>query len=455
MLGWLWGRNSREAELAHENAELKSELATVKAAAGELLTSGGGKLQLPGQQFTKAADQIAANKGWVFACVHAIASRCAGQAVHVGTKGKRRPKRGKNWMPPGVEPLDDHPLLTALADPNALQIAWSLWYFTYSSLELTGRCLWLVPKDEPLQIYPIPSPWLTGVTGTTKFESFKVRPPGHAEEIIVPADEACYFFYPSPAGPMEACSPLQSAALAITADENIQRANVAAFANGGTPKHALVIGQNASLDSAGKTVQHRPQLTGPQRRQLIDAVLSVYRRAATTNEPAVLDGLVHDIKPLSLGPAELDFLNSGKATKARITQAFGVNPIILGEIEGSNRASAVAAEQHLASTLNPKLRLVGDSLASWFSPRFGGNLAVWFDQYQASDPEMEFRRMKLLAESGALTVNELRQFSGLPAMPGGDDPLLPLPGFASAGLWGPKATENLTLDGFPATESSW
>jgi phage portal protein BeeE len=400
--------------------------AAVADVAGELLAStssarGAGTLSF---QTGSAAEQLRHFRGWPFACVHAVASRIAGQAVNIGAVSKAKPMRGtRAATPAGVEAIDSHPLLDLLSDPNDLQIAWSLWYFTAASLELTGRCLWYVPATEPVRIYPLPTSWLTGFEGTTRFEAFKVRPPGMAQEQTIDADEAVYFSYPSPADPHAAASPLQAAAAAVTADDAIAASQVAAFERGIFPHHAIIIGKKVGPD--GNSLDARPRLNDAQRRQLINTIREYHRGASKSGEPLILDGLIEDVKRMSNAPSEMDWMESGKATKARIMQTFGVNPIILGEVEGANRASSFAAEEHLASTINPKLRLIGGTLTEWLAPRFasdGQKLVVWFDPYQPRDAEMELKRMDLLGRHGAATVNDLRTWGGLPPVDWGDAP---------------------------------
>lgn len=433
MLGWLFGGSRREAELSRQLEAAHSELAGLKAAtAGDLLASGGNDgMPFRSSDLAKAPEQLQHFRGYVFACVHALASRIAGQAVRVGSKGKSRPgsqKGRKTWQPAGYVPLESHPLLTLLTDePNELQVGWSCMYFTVCNLELTGRCLWYAPKQEPPTVLPLPSSWLTGFVGTTRFEAFKIRPPGHTEEITIPADEACYYFYPAPWDCREAASPLQAAAYAVAADEEIQKSQVAAFKNGIFPKHGIIVGERATPDGTAGIV---PTLNGNQRRQLINAVLALYRGSCRSGEPIVLDGLVKDIKELSRSNQEMDWQASSETTKARICQIFGVNPIILGQVIDANRASATAAESHLASTINPKLQLIGATLSAWLAPRFGDGLKVWLDPYEAKDAELEIRRYQLAAQFGALEINELRAFCNLPSVDYGDAPVSPPGGIA-------------------------
>jgi HK97 family phage portal protein len=392
--------------------------AAVQQAAEEIFATTRGGVPVERMSFAQAGEQLRHFNGWVFACVHAIASRIAGQAVHVGVQ---RPWSAKG--PGGVKELPAHPLLDLLNDPNDLQIAWSLFYFTVASLELTGRCLWWVTEvDRRQQILPVPTSWITGMKGTTSFESFTIRPTGHVDEYEVDADEAVYFYYPSPTGPRDAASPLQAAAYAVSTDVQIQASQLAMFERGIHPSHAIIVGKTAGPDGSMNTGS-RPRLSGEQRRQLIRAIQKIYSGAVKNGEPLILDGLIEDVKRLSATSAEMDWLNSGAVSKARICQIFGVNPIILGEIESANRASSLAAEEHLASTLNPKIKLIGDTIGEWHLPRYptnGQKLVVWLDPYTPHDAEMELRRWQLGISAGAVTLDEIREeLLGLPPMPGG------------------------------------
>src|SRR5262249_13077821 len=151
-------------------------------------------------------------------------------------------------------------------------------------------------------------------------------------------------------------------------------------------------------DRAGPDGQNigRPQLTAPQKQQLIQSVRASYAGACKHGEPLILDGMIEDVKRLSNTPAEMDWAQSAATLKARITQTFGTNPIIMGEIESANRASAVAAEEHFAKfTVNPKIDLLSQVLTEFLGPMFSdgsGKLIVWIEPYTPRDEEMELRR---------------------------------------------------------------
>jgi len=411
--------------------------ASVASATGEqIFASTSGGLPFAERRGTgNAQEQLRNFHSWVFACVHAIASRIAGQAVHVG-----RPKRIRPSKAATLVPEETHPLLSLLNDPNDLQIAWSLWYWTVASLELTGRALWLHVEDDEGgrdQLLPIPTPWIVSMTGALTFDSFLIRPPNSADEYEISADEAVYFYYPHPSGPRDWCSPLQAAAFAADADIEIQRSQAAAFRHGVFPHLALIVGKTPD-GNASQFGGHRPRLSGAQRKQLVRSIQQLYAGAVKAHEPLILDGLIESVQKLSMGPAEMDWKDSGALVKARLTQCFGVSPLLLGETQDGNRAAALAAELHMAGTLNPKLRLIGDTITEWLAPRFAGGqqgLRVWFDPYVPDDAEMRLKYRSLMAQYGAVTKDELRAWGGEPPLPHGTGTFL-IDGTATGGIEG-------------------
>ena len=93
--------------------------------------------------------------------------------------------------------------------------------------------------------------------------------------------------------------------------------------------------------------------------------------------------------------------------------AFGVNPIVVGQIENANRASAWVAEHHFCeNVINPLLTLLGQCLTKLVAPRFTdgtGRLVVWFEQCVAHDQELKLKAWQIALERGVVTPNEFRR----------------------------------------------
>ena len=395
-------------------AESQRSYLAAKAAVGQqvtglMATAPSGLPHADTQKYATAQSQLDAFTSWVFAAIRPICNRIAAQPIRVGKPNRMRTTKDRK----DVVTLDEHPILTMFGNPNNLQTGYGLLWALVASLNLTGRAFLFVPENvDPPEAYMIPPSWVKGHEGTTGFTSWKVQPPGHAEIMDVPADRVVYFAFPSPADPWGAISPLQAVASAVNNDIDILKSQRAAFARGIHPTHAIIVGKDAN--------GMRPRLTDAQQRQLIGAILKRYSGTSKHGEPLIVDGLIEDLKPISLAPSEMDWVNSSKDVKARILEAFGVSPYILGSSEPGSRAASFVAEMHfIRNTVNPTVRLMNASLSEWLSPMFsaeGERLEVWIEECTVDDAEMGHRWALLLGKHEALTKSELRALSplGLP-----------------------------------------
>jgi phage portal protein BeeE len=412
-----------------------------------------GALQRP-QTTLHALEQYRHFAGWVYACIRPIAQRIAGQNMRVARvpiKGGAGYGRGqadlsqrrraglikatvplslKDFVTEDAEVLDQHPLLDALNDPNAVMVRWALLYVTVASLELTGRAFWwILPRTAGergmaagWEIWPVPTSWVQPVHGDQRlYQAWKIQPDTASEAVEVPADQIAYIYYPDPSNPLGAVSPLQATARAVVADESIQDAQRRSFGSM-NPGWLLTIGRHPDTISGGPG--QRPILTQDQRRQIIATIKAFYQGVVKWDEPLILDGLIESAVRANMTVREMDFLASGKITKERISQVFGVNPIIMGQVEGANRASSATADDHFCSTtVNPKIELISQCLTAWVGPVFarpGERLLLYLEPAKAFDPEFELDRMKALSDRGGLAVNEFRASLGLPPIQGGD-----------------------------------
>jgi HK97 family phage portal protein len=381
--------------------------------------------------------------GWVYASIRPIAQRIAGQPILAGrkaTKGrmdrskavnKDRAPRFIKTLSDGVEAVDSHPLLDALRTPNDLMTGWALMYVTVATMELAGLSYWYLDDDKDgLRIWPLPPSWVLPEHSEDElFVSYKVTPMGVGAPIDVPADQMLRLAYPDPSDPLiGAKSPLQAAGRSVSADESIETCQYRAFKNGINPGLALIVGRHPDAQTSGPGL--RPILDKAQRNQLIQAVKQAYAGAYNHDEPLILDGLIEDAKRISNTNREMDFLASSGITKGRITQTFGVNPIIMGELEGANRASAAAADDHfLASTVNPKIELLSETLTRFLAPRYGDEgLLLWIEPARANDPDATRADREQALAYGLVKRNEARAWYDLPPLDGEEGEELVQPG---------------------------
>jgi phage portal protein BeeE len=407
--------------------DLRSRAAFSKGAdtSAGMLTAGTYGFDYGMSKLTKHKEQYHHYKSWTYTAIRAIAQRIAGQDIFVG-RVVSTPTRNKLTLPgclkslgSRIEPLDSHPLLIALADPNPLQVRWSLMNSTAASLLLTGRSHWWLTADEngKLQVWPIPAHWLRPADPMQG--SWLLRPDYSSDEYEIANEDIATFMLPDPSTPFGCISPLQTQAAAVSIDENIQRTQFDIFKSGINPQLAIRVGKLPGMATGDG---ERPVLSAEQRSELVESILKLYGGTANRNHPLILDGMIEGIDRLSALPAEMDFLQSGEQVKARILQAFGVNPIIAGEIENANRASAAVAAQLFAEhTVNPLLELMSQVLTAWVAQRFEPGLVAWIDPARGNDPEQRLNEYKAAAAAGYITANEFRRnILNLPDIDGGD-----------------------------------
>jgi phage portal protein BeeE len=314
-----------------------------------------------------------------------------------------------------IDQLESHPVLDTLADPSEFYCEWSLKFATAASLELTGRALWILLEDNGKRgIFPIPVSWVSEVNWVDGI--WYIRRPGTTKELEIASEFMAHFFYPNPSDPTEALSPLSAVGMSVIADEAIQTAQSSAFQNGLYPGLAVRVGE-ISDSNGGK---YRPELNADQRKTLIGTIRAAVGGANRNGEPVILDNMIEDVFPITRNPAEMGFLDSGRFTEKRIQHAFGVNPILLGEIEGANRASSTSAEHNFnTKKINPLLALISQTATEWLAPWYKDkSLVVWLPECVAHDAEIEIKKWAISGKHA--TVNEHRARLGLPPIKGGD-----------------------------------
>ena len=419
------------------------------------LGMGGVRDMFGGGQTTGAAEQYRHFKGWAYVAIKAIAQRVASQplcltdlgATSQGAYGQETPaenlsdamedaRRRRSVSAPvwtksygdfsTGDIVEQHRLLDALMRPNEVMTQWSLMYCTVASLELTGCSYWWFDDSgSRLKIWPLPSNWVTPVHDENEglYHSYKITPKGTSDdEFIVDGKNIAYFPLPDPSNPMGHTSPLQTQSMAVSTDEALQEAQFRAFKNGIFPGVMMTVGRLPDMPGGG--AGERPILEPEQRKVLIDAAKLFYQGAVNYNEPLVIDGMIEKIEKFSTSPAEMDFVNSGNVVKARIFQAFGVNPLVLGEVSAGSYAQSAMAEKHFVSTvINPILDLMGQVITGWIVPFFEPNrkLVAHFEPAEADDADRRLQTWGQAIQAGVVTPNEVR--STLLNLPQSEDPV--------------------------------
>jgi phage portal protein BeeE len=401
-----------------------------------------------GVDISNAVKQYRAFRDIPFTAIRPIAVKIASLPWLAGSKGSiSAPSTGKlrtksfayrnspafvrKQLTDGLEPDKEHPAITDLENPNPYMTGWALKFCTAASMELTGKSFWwIIPglrEDGSAKInyYYLPTSWVKPIHGKDRpFVGWRVTPPGQVEREdtpLIPYEDIAYFSIPDPADPLGSLSPLQSQARACNTDDEVQRAQFASMRNGINP--GMVIQAGRLPAPPGQTGQGpRVELTPDQRNQLISAVRLAYAGAMHFNDPIILDALIEDVHPYTRSPAELGFLESSGLTKDRIMQGIGTNPIVAGQIEGANRASAyVAHDGFYDLVVNPLGTLISEVITNTVAPRYanpGTKTYIWIEEAKARDADLELAKMTAGSAARAVKVNEWREYLGLDLLEG-------------------------------------
>lgn len=396
-----------------------------------------------------AARQYRALKNTVATALRPIVVRFASQPIRVGVTASRKElntnkslaylngnafdcfeeKTVKEFAPTWIKsnvgqnitPIDHHPLLDLLANPNEFCTQNALLQCSAASLSLTGRLCWWFDssgsiRDEhgmSTRIWYVPCHWVSPAgSSSDPFSRYTIRIPS-AGEIEVDGRDIFYATIPHPEDPSKAWSVIQSQAASVDTDENILMAQHVSMKNVIRPSLIITAGRAPGIGGSNRNGP-RVMLDRDARNTLTEAIKGHYQGVMNYGEPLILDALIEDVKPLIAGPLELDLLNSSGVTQSRIMQGVGTSPVVAGYSENANRSgSVVAHEIFYELVLNPLINLFGQSLDVAMQRRWNLNgkrhkFRVWMDEAKPRDAEQIHQRVEIC--KSAMRVKEIREY---------------------------------------------
>ncbi len=328
----------------------------------------------------------------VYRCVRMIADAAASTPMAVFEGGVRR---------------DDHPLADLLRRPNVEQGGVEFFEGVYGALQTSGNAyvegvgegplqeLWSLRPDR-VKVVPGPSGWPAAYEYSVDGRSVQIA---RREDGFMPVMQLKLFH---PTDDHYGQSPLEAAAAAIDVHNASGAWNKALLDNAARPSGALVYG-------AG-TQDH---MTEAQFESLKSQLEAAHTGATQAGRPLLLEGGL-EWKPMSLSPAEMDFIEGKHAAAREIALAFGVPPQLLGlpgDATYANYREANAA--FWRGTVIPLVRKMAQSLGTWLIP-------IWPDVRIEPDleavPALSTEREALwtrLAAADFLTDEEKRALAGL------------------------------------------
>lgn len=383
---------------------------------------GGAGLGLDFRDQAEHTEQLEHYRGTTHTAISRIATVLAGQPLRVGRiVPEPKGRASKVFAGDNVEPAPDHELLQILRDPNPVMPILGHLYSTAASLEINGVSYWWFDGSGKKEtVWALPGSWVTPKhTKAEMFVAYEVRSSMYGEGKVVPPEEIVPFSLPDPANPLGHVSPLQAHAPEVALDEQIVMSQHRSMRNAPNPSLALRVGRLPSMIQGQEGL--RPVLSKSQRQDLIESVRAWYAGVVNAGEPLIIDGMIEGIDKLNMNAREMDYVRSGETGQGRLMRAFGVNPIIVGQIEGANRAqAAVALQLFYLMVINPLAELISQSVTRWARARWSEDIVFWIESARPHDAEQSLKEWEVALDHSAATPDEFRaSVLRLPPLEGG------------------------------------
>lgn len=309
------------------------------------------------RNYTALAQEGFAKNAVAYRCVRMIAEACASVPLRVEYEGRRAP---------------DHPLQKLIDRPNPEQGGADLREALYGGLQTVGNAYVeaaFLDEDVPGELWSLRPDRMKVMAGRSGWPEGYEYAAGGAKTVIGRDGagwlKVLHLKLWHPLDDWYGLSPLEAAAFSIDVHNASGAWNKALLDNAARPSGALVYGAKAS-----------ERLTEDQFARLKDQLADTYSGQDNAGRPLLLEGGL-DWKPMSLTPADMDFIQGRYAAAREIALAFGVPAQLLG-IPGDN-SYANYKEANAAFWRNAVLPLAEKttrSLSAWLEVKFPGTRIV-------------------------------------------------------------------------------
>ncbi|MGB0926470.1 MAG: phage portal protein [Pikeienuella sp.] len=332
----------------------------------------------------------------VFRCVRMIAEAAAATPFRV--------------LEDGV-PMNTHPVMDLLSNPNAGQDGTGLLEALYSHLQLSGdaflEAAGLNETGAPAELHVLRSDRMRvvpGPDGWPEAYDYAVGGRSHRFDMTTEAQPILHVRSFHPQDDHYGLSPMKAAAAALDIHNSAGAWSKALLDNAARPSGAIVYNGESG---AG--------MSDEQFRRLSEELAASHQGARNAGRPLLLEGGL-DWKPMGFSPSDMEFLKTKEAAAREIALAFGVPPQLLG-LPGDNTYSNFqeANRAFYRQTILPLVRRTGGAIAGWLGWRYGSALALTpdLDQIPALSQERE-AQWRRIAAADFLDPDEKRQMLGLP-----------------------------------------
>jgi HK97 family phage portal protein len=344
--------------------------------------------------------------GWVYICAQRVAKKCASADFALFTTDSDGTKQY----------VKKHILLDVMSRPNDMMSEMQLRVLLHLHMELAGEAFWYINKNGvggPAQIYPLIPSYVKIIPGGSRGQMIK----GYiydvqGEQVAFKPEEIIHFFYPNPDPAMfyRGASPLSALSYTLAAHQNAEIYNYQFFRNSAQPGGYL--STDHALDR--QEVNRLRRMWEQQQR----GQSNWHKVAVATN------GL--RFQEVGISHKDMDFVNQMENARETILAAFGVPKSQVGLVQDVNKATAQSDEQNFGTqTIGPALANIAGTLNTFLLPMYG-DIHCEFLNILPRDELLQLQKHKAYVTTAVMTINDVRRDLGLPIVPWGDEPIIPV-----------------------------
>ncbi|MFZ1361452.1 MAG: phage portal protein [Candidatus Nanopelagicales bacterium] len=328
--------------------------------------------------------------------------------------------------------LTNEPLARMLARPNPRMTRYKLFQALVNDLGIYDAAYWLkVRSGDQLSLVRIP-PHVVEVRSSNWLEvdAFRVRGSRGFQDFG--PDEIIYFHGYNPLDPLTGLSPMETLRQLLAEEFESGQYRSQLWRNGARFPGVIERPKDAPVWSDTARDRFKSDWQG----------LYTGAGAAAGGTPVLEDGMSY--KAGGITPAEAQYLETRKLTRAEVAAAYFIPPPMVGVLD--NATFSNISEQHkqlYQDTLGPWLTDIQEELMLQLLPEFEGTESVYLE-YNIQEKlrgSFEERAASMGSAVGApyMTRNEARAMENLPEVEGGNELVTPL-NVLTGGLASPRDT---------------
>ncbi|MEJ6011429.1 phage portal protein [Novosphingobium aquae] len=304
-----------------------------------------------------------------------------------------------------VAEVFEHPLLSLLAKPNALQTPREFMELSATHYILAGEVFWLLDRNgasinamsilRPDYVQVVLSQDRKTVVGYeyTNGTIYRFKP----EDII-------HISNIDPSNPLRGVGVVQPATSRILTEIEATKYQASFFKNQGRPDFAVFADQDVSEEGAADFRARWKRIFGRNQ----------------GGNVAIFGSQVKSVQELNKTPKEMDFIATQKFLRQDILSALHI-PEEMVASEGSNRATSKEAyKMYLQEAVIPVLEALVDGMNAKLVPQVDQAVFIHFDDPTPVDRDLLLKETTELKKNGIITANEARSMYNYDAMEGAD-----------------------------------